>query len=332
MAVLFRSQLQIEKKNGEKLSLSYIVKCLLATVYNKNMVDGYSAFPKEIKMYSELIPSFEQLYADVGISVNFGPRCYFSGNDPTDIIIMEDLSNYEMLHRSIGLDQAHVEKALAWLGKFHAASMVFKERNGDFGDKFKEGVYSKSMESSYQPYYDGYFDHYLKALKSLPNGEKLIEKVEKWRGKLYSLVCEALDYDENAFNVLCHGKLTNFTLSVAYRYFLSGDMWSNNLMFLYDDDRNLKDLKLVDFQLPFWGSVAKDIYNFMMSSWQIDLKVKKFDELIKYYFDSLVENLTILEYKKPLPTFEDLKKELLKRNFVGKKGWSLKTGSGTDMD
>lgn len=89
-------------------------------------------------------------------------------------------------------------------------------------------------------------------------------------------------------------------------------------MFLYDDDKKVKDLKIVDYQLMFWGSVAEDIYYFMSSSWKIDLKVRKFNELIKFYFDNLIENLNILGYGKPLPTFEDLQKELSRRKFVGK--------------
>lgn len=301
MAVLLRSKVEIEMKSGEKRSLSYISKCLLTTVYNKNMVEGYSAFPKEKEMYSVLLPEFEKLYLDAGVSVSFGPKCFYAADKPTEIIVMEDLSNFEMVHRSVGLDQDHIEQGLAWLGKFHAASMVYREKNGDYGKHFETGVFAISMEYAYQPYYDGYFNYYIEALQKLPNGDKIAEKFEKYRGKLYSLVCKTLDYDENGFNVLCHG-----------------DMWSNNLMFLYDEDRKIQDLKLVDFQLMYWGSVVHDIYNFMMSSWKIELKVRKFDELIKFYFDNLIENLKVLKYEKPLPTFENLKKELTKRNFVGK--------------
>lgn len=205
MSVLVRSKIEVEKENGEKLSLSYIVKCLLSTVYNQLMVEGYAAFPKEKKMYSELLPAFEKLYDDVGISVTFGPKCYYQGSEPTEIIVMEDLKSYEMVHRSLGLDQLHVEKGLAWLGKFHAASMVHRELQGNYGEEFESGMFATAMESLYQPYYDGYFDHYLIALKNVPNGEKIAEKVEKWRGKLYTLICKSLEYDENAFNVLCHG-------------------------------------------------------------------------------------------------------------------------------
>jgi hypothetical protein len=295
MAVLIRSKVEIEMKTGEKQSLSYIVKCLLSSVFNEKMVHGFAAFPREKKMYSELIPAFEKLYADVGVSVTFGPKCYFSSSDPTEMIIMEDLSNYEMVHRSIGLDQAHIEEGLAWLGKFHAASMVYREKIGDYGKEFEFGVYAPNMESVFTSFHDTFFEYYLKALKALPNGDKIAEKVEKWRGELFSHICKAVRYDENAFNV-----------------------WSNNLMFLHDDHHKIKDLKLIDYQLLFWGSVAKDIYNFMMSSWKIELKVRKFDELIKFYFDGLIESLKVLKYEKKLPSFDDLKKELSDRKFVGK--------------
>lgn len=88
--------------------------------------------------------------------------------------------------------------------------------------------------------------------------------------------------------------------------------------FLYDKDRKLKDLKLVDYQLTFWGTVASDIYYFMVSSWNVDIKIKKFDELIRFYFDQLIGNLTTLKYEKIFPTFEQLEKELLRRSFFGK--------------
>lgn len=205
MSVILRSKLEIELKSGEKRSLSYIVKCLLTTVYNEAMAEGYSAFPKEKEVYSFLIPEFEKLYSEVGVSVSFAPKCFYSTEEPVKIIVMEDLSNYEMVHRSLGLDQSHIEQGLAWLGKFHAASMVYRYRNGDYGKDFESGVFAIHMESAYQPYYNGYFDYYINALKRVPNGQTIAEKVEKWRGKLFASVCKSLEYDENAFNVLCHG-------------------------------------------------------------------------------------------------------------------------------
>jgi len=88
-------------------------------------------------------------------------------------------------------------------------------------------------------------------------------------------------------------------------------------MFRYDENNEIKNLKILDYQLSFWGSFAMDIYNYMMSSWKAEFKVKKFDELIKFYFDNLIVNLKLLNYQKKLPTYKDLQDELLKRKFLG---------------
>jgi hypothetical protein len=298
MAIILRSEIEIEKNNGEKVSLSYIVKCLLSTVFNEDMVSGYSAFPKEKKMYAEILPAFEKLYENVGVDMSFGPKCYFETDFPTQIIVLEDLSHYKMLPKSNGLDESHIEECLAWLAKFHAASMVYYDMNGPYGDLFKGGVYARDMESTYQPYFDLYFPYFIEAVKKLPNGEKYLEKVKKYEGKLYRSISKTLDFDENSVNVLCHG-----------------DSWSNNFLFLYENDK-LKNLKVVDYQLPVYGTFTQDIFYFMMTSWHQDVKIKKFDYFIKFYHDNLVENLTLLKYEKKIPSLDDLHKEIDKRKFV----------------
>lgn len=300
MAVLIRSSIVIKKIDGTEESLSYIVKVLIPNDFNETMVTECGVFPKEQKMYSLIIPEFEKLYSDVGAQVTFGPKCYYTTNEPTPIIVMEDLSTYEMIEKNLGLDEFHTQSGLSWMAKFHAASMVYREKFGAFSDEFSSGVFSMKVAPTYQPYLEGYMDFYIDALKSLPHGEKYVEKAEKWRGVLYSAICKNLEYDENSLNVLNHG-----------------DMWSNNLMFRYDENRLITDIKLVDYQLNFWGSAASDIYYFMMSSWNIEIKIKKYDELIKFYFNGLVENLKLLKYDRNLPTFEDLKQELSKRKFFG---------------
>lgn len=301
MAVLIRSSIVIKKHDGVEESLSYIVKVLILNEFNKMMVNECEVFPREQKMYSEIIPAFESFYSNVGVDVTFGPKCYYTTNEPTPIIVMEDLSVYEMIEKSLGLDEIQTKIGLDWLAKFHAASMVYEATVGPFGDDFSSGVFTKKVEKNYQPYLEGYMEFYIEALKSMPNGEKYAEKAEQWRNVLYSAICKNLDFDENSFNVLNHG-----------------DMWSNNLMFRFNENRETIDIKVVDFQLGYWGSAASDLYYFMMSSWNIDFKIKKFDELIKFYFDNLVANLKLLNYSKAVPVLEDLQKELTKRKFYGK--------------
>lgn len=300
MAVLFRSNLEILiRESGDKKTLNYITKCLLKkNVYNEEMISGYSAFPKEIKMLRDILPDFEKLYKNAGIEVKFGPKIFYSSNVPTDLMIMEFLDDYQMLPKIKGLNAEHVKKSLEWLAKFHAASMVYYDLNGPYGDAFKDGIFAAHMEGTYQPYYDSYDSYYMAALRKLKDGEKYVKKAEKWRGKLFKLITKTIEFDENSPNVLCHG-----------------DMWSNNLMFKYTEGK-LVDVKAVDYQLPFYGTPAKDIFNFMMTSWQMDIRIKEFKNFIKFYQENLESNLKILKYKKSIPTFEDVYGEMMKRKFL----------------
>lgn len=300
LAVLIRSKVVIEMNSMETKTLSYIVKVLVQNDCNEFMISDFNVFPKEEKMYLEILPAFEKLYADVGVEVEFGPKCFYTTDEPIPMIVMEDLLDFSMVDKSKGLDQAHVELALSRLAKFHAASMVHYDTNGPYPSEYTEGMFTAKFEPTYGPYWDSYMDYYIEALRKLPNGEKFTEEVVKWRGVLYSEMCKALQFDEDAFNVLNHG-----------------DMWSNNLMFQYIDNQRLRNMKFVDFQLCFWGSIAHDFYYFMISSWKIDFKVKKFDELVEFYFDNLIENLKVLKCRKKLPTLEDLQRELAKRKFIG---------------
>lgn len=94
-------------------------------------------------------------------------------------------------------------------------------------------------------------------------------------------------------------------------------MWVCNLMYHYDENGNPDVVKMVDYQLSVWTTPALDIFNIMISSWQEDIKIKKFDYLINYYYDTLVKSLKMLKYQGNIPTLEKLHKELKKRCFIG---------------
>ncbi|TDG48831.1 hypothetical protein AWZ03_004734 [Drosophila navojoa] len=108
------------------------------------------------------------------------------------------------------------------------------------------------------------------------------------------------EVDPNFLNVLNHG-----------------DFWSNNMMFSYDSLGKIKDLMLVDFQVPKWGSVAQDLVYFLISSAKFEDKLTKFDSNIKFYYDNLLENLSILKYPKSMPLLRELHITIYKYGFWG---------------
>jgi len=221
------------------------------------------------------------------------------------MIVMEDLSQYEIVDRFLGLNEDHVEMTLNYLAKFHASSMVYHERNGSYDEDYAEGFHTLKSIETYQPYLDECIDNFIEAIKKLANGETFAEKVEKWRGVSFAALCKASMYDETSLNVMNHG-----------------DLWGNNMMFLHDENGKPTEVRFVDYQLSFWGSAAHDIYNVMICSWENDIKIKKFDDFIKFYSAQLAENLKLLNYQKKIPTLEDVYKELNKRKFIGK--WNKK--------
>lgn len=302
-SLMVRSIVEIGRLDGKIETHSYVTKALVHNEYNKAYIDLCDAFPKEQIVYSKLIPAFEKLFADVGIEVQLAPKCFFIANDPTPLLVLEDLSHFVMIDKSLLLDRNHVERVLEKLAKFHAASMVHKELNGDYDETFKLGFNAMRVAPTFTPFIEAHLSFYIEALRKLPNGEKYIEKVKSWGGDFFPKMCASLAFDENSFNVLNHG-----------------DMWSNNFLFHYNSNGIVDDIKMLDYQMAFWGTVAQDLFMFMASSWNLDIKVKKFDVLIKFYFDELIGSLKVLSYKKTLPTFEQLERELRKRMFNCKFG------------
>jgi len=83
-------------------------------------------------------------------------------------------------------------------------------------------------------------------------------------------------------------------------------------MFQYDAFGKIKEVYLVDYQLPKYGTVAQDLLYFLLSSTKLEDKLAKFDYYIKIYHDNLVEHLKILKYSKPIPSLRDIHLALFK--------------------
>lgn len=128
------------------------------------------------------------------------------------------------------------------------------------------------------------------------------EKILRWNGqgfmREYSNVGRPMV--NCGFEILCHG-----------------DLWLNNMMFKLDDEGNTVDVKLIDFQAPYWRSPAGDLLNFLLSSVADDIKIVHFDDFITFYQENLSEALKDLKYSKYIPTVEDLHADLLDKGSFG---------------
>lgn len=91
-----------------------------------------------------------------------------------------------------------------------------------------------------------------------------------------------------------------------FRVLNHGDAWCNNIMYQYDEAGKLAEVNFVDLQMSRFSSPAQDLLYLILSSTELDIKIAKFDYLIKFYHEKLIESLKLLKYPKPLPSLRSL--------------------------
>lgn len=116
---------------------------------------------------------------------------------------------------------------------------------------------------------------YLKQVKpQTTEMQSLIEHLTSYVGRSYRLMYDLFHAPKEKYDTICHG-----------------DPWNNNLLYLHDDENNIIDMKLVDYQIVRYGAVSMDILYLIYSSAQISLIETNFDSLIKGYHDEFTRLL-----------------------------------------
>lgn len=136
-----------------------------------------------------------------------------------------------MLDRLEGLNEDATLLVLERIAKFHASSVAYRERIGEFAASV-QGKYIK--EDQHEAMFRNYIEPKVKILaetvKEWGLGEKMSKLVGRWN-EVMSRECLATtdpDRAPNDFHVLCHG-----------------DLWLNNLMFKIDKELDKKKVSEV---------------------------------------------------------------------------------------
>ncbi|KAL5280775.1 hypothetical protein ACFFRR_004656 [Megaselia abdita] len=296
---------QLENKSIQQKSL--VIKIPHGKeVATAEALNEMKLFPREINFYEKIAPEFEDLYKSKGKSVKFSPK-YFESEE--NIVILEDLSsrNFKNADRIKGLNLDHCKCVLKKMAEFHAASAVYFENNGPFEDILTKGVFTENN----RPYIEAFNESLYSVLKKCmvkfyENGAYFADKFCRSSKEITSEIIDSGKIDYSDFNVLNHG-----------------DCWSNNIMFNYDESEKIKETLFIDFQYCKYGTPAEDLYYFILSSAEHDLKVANFEYFIKFYYDELVKNLKLLDYPKTIPTLIDIHIALYRHGI-----WAIMTTVG----
>ncbi|KAH8363316.1 hypothetical protein KR084_008213 [Drosophila pseudotakahashii] len=309
--VMLRVNIEVELQDGKSKPVSYMVKLPHQLEMFQEMMKQTNIFDIENKMYNEVVPEMEALYKAAGVDITFGAKSYDLKNAKTDYVALEDLGikGFKNANRLEGLDQTHTERVLRKLAQWHAASAVRVATKGMYADILLKGFFKEDSRPMINEMMKGMGANFVKSCVTYEGYEVFIEKVVSRKSLQPVFVDKLFEFvkvDPTDFNVLNHG-----------------DSWSNNIMFQYDAFGKIKEVYLVDYQIPKYGTVAQDLLYLLLSSTKLEDKLTKFDYYIKVYHENLVEHLKILNYSKPIPSLRDIHLTLFKYGFFG---YSVVTG------
>ncbi|XP_043653738.1 uncharacterized protein LOC122620374 [Drosophila teissieri] len=298
-SVMLRVYVDIEMKDGTQKRKSYVVKAMLDSDKGGKAVNEMRYFQKEQLMYSTYLPQFEKIYREAGHPVQLMPKCLEIGQiDGNIYFIFEDLSpqNYVAVDRTEGLSMEHMRLSLRKLAELHAASVIYKDRNGPYHTDFDSGFARKDKIQHAVKRFEVKAPEYKAAMRTWGIDEcyfKNFPTVEQYA----KLSLESLNVDPQDFNVLTHG-----------------DYSPSNILFKYDACGAPSEALILDFQIGKWASPAQDLLMLIILTAKKDSGHIEFDYCVRIYWEYLIDCLRVLKYDKPLPQLRQLQSDIYKKN------------------
>ncbi|XP_033169442.1 uncharacterized protein LOC117146922 [Drosophila mauritiana] len=303
---IYRAQIKYRNAESCVLETSLIVKSMPDE--KQAILARLHIYNKETLFYMHIKPKLEALMwraVDSSSAWTLAPKHYYSTTQPEQTIILEDLcaAGYQLKCRQLGLDFDHAALVLAKLAEYHALTMAMAEREPEtIVDRYPFGLLHMDAINS-EPFKLLFGTQLLKLAALVGDCEGfggITTKLYRYHEHFTERVLKAVYPLRGNHNVLNHG-----------------DLWVNNIFFKYDAEYTVQQVKIIDFQLCFYGSLGFDINYFLNTSLELEVLRDRRQELVDIYYRSLVDCLKHLPWSKELPSYEDIMDEIRKREAYG---------------
>uniref|UniRef100_A0A1I8PHS2 CHK kinase-like domain-containing protein n=1 Tax=Stomoxys calcitrans TaxID=35570 RepID=A0A1I8PHS2_STOCA len=305
-SVMTRIKIEYNTAKEDQLqTLSFITK---ASLENDPAVSSitldYDIYNTEMKMYEHILPQMAELLKEVGVQEQLFANTLKVDHEQSTIIF-EDLTakGYVLADRMKGLDLAHAELIVKKMAKFHAAAAVLNERLNHSLEKFDRGLFNRHTNKLGLMWENFTYANANCFVKDCPSlGAPYYDKLMKLKPYVVQYATQAyVDNAKEDFLTLCHG-----------------DLWINNIMMKYNDNKELEDLLLVDFQFSNWASPAIDLYLLFTTSLepQLTVDMQAQDKMLQLYHMVLTFMLAKLKYSGHIPSLKELRAQFEKRKFL----------------
>ncbi|KAJ6638157.1 hypothetical protein Bhyg_10890 [Pseudolycoriella hygida] len=302
-----------DSKDGKSGNLSVIVKLPPQNAARREQFFVGPCFVREIWIYDELLPLFQQFQKGKGIDTTVDgffefAKCYRTvGTEMDEALFFEDLktSGFEMHNRLEDISIEHVQLVMQGLGKFHALSFALRDQQPEKFDSFKsltEIFMNRQDDQNFTTYMKTLTER-ARATLSPDTHAGLIEKFTSlFEGKELSVMLDLL----------------NGSLSEPYAVVCHGDCWNNNLLFKYDSNGKPNGIRFLDWQIARYASPACDISHYLFCCTTKKLRDQHYESLLKIYYKSFSDLLNRLgSDAEKLFSFEALLNEMKKNGRYG---------------
>ncbi|KAG5864897.1 hypothetical protein JTB14_027859 [Gonioctena quinquepunctata] len=271
----FILEVQYSKCDGLH-NVKFFVKSLAESIpLLFEMTKEMLAYEKEAFFYDTLVPLMKQQ----GLECKYAPRSFLC--EPYKVVL-EHLgeSSFMGSGKNKTLDYSHCRVCMETLAQFHSDAILF------------ERVRSEQMGREYN------------ILDEFP-----LLKTHLWDSpKMAKLILFSVEALYGVIDVIPEGEISSNTfkqkLGEVVREIMSSpgsqefrsiithrDLWSNNFLFLYDDNAEIKDCKLVDYQTIGYGPPAEDILLFILCNTTKEFRQQHEKNLVTHYYNHLSQLL-----------------------------------------
>lgn len=225
-------------------------------------------FTKEVQLYQNLIPILLK-----NSTISWAPESYLATDG--HFIVMENLKSFKTFpSKNLTFDFDHLEVAAKTLACFHAASVIYEEKNGvNIGEEFKEMMnevaYPKSPENHIRR-------------NGLENAINVLSELMR----LIPTIRDSTHYEEimKRFPDTIRRIYEFSETSTKYRNVAShGDLWVNNLMFSYHHQDKPSSCKFVDFQLARYAPPSVDLADLVYINSSRIFRESQLNEILNTY-------------------------------------------------
>lgn len=198
-----------------------------------------------------------------------------------ECLVLEDLTvnGLRMIdHRKETITANHVELVMRSIGKFHAISFALKDQQSEKFTELKENlneIFFEDKESPLKHYLDSLNQTVLNTVSS--NTDKPLAK------RLNILL------SKNQFDIAVD--CVRSGLAEPYAIICHGDLWTNNMMFSYNDKNEPTEVSFIDWQITRYASPITDLVFYLFCSVAKELRDTHYDKFLRIYHESLSDFL-----------------------------------------